>query len=156
GAILGMTKGEIARKFDEIVAFAEVEPFIDTPVKRYSSGMHVRLAFAVAAHLELEILLIDEVLAVGDVPFQKKCLGTVARCAARGAAVLLVSHNVSSIQQLCTRAILLQSGGIRADGPPRDVVERYLLECAPAVAETDASFVAEWPRITNGQARIVT
>src|SRR6267143_5798440 len=110
GAILGMGKAEIARKFDEIVAFAELEKFIDTPVKHYSSGMYVRLAFAVAAHLEPEILLVDEVLAVGDINFQKKCLGKMQELNARGMTIVLVTHNMWLIQTVCTRAILLQSG----------------------------------------------
>src|SRR5581483_4706693 len=107
GAILGMKKAEIARKFDEIVAFAEVEKFIDTPVKRYSSGMYVRLAFAVAAHLETEILLVDEVLAVGDAQFQKKCLGKMGDVAKHGRTVLFVSHNLLMVQRLCPTAIVL-------------------------------------------------
>jgi lipopolysaccharide transport system ATP-binding protein len=115
GAILGMKKAEIARKFDEIVAFAEVEKFIDTPVKRYSSGMYVRLAFAVAAHMETEILLVDEVLAVGDVQFQKKCLGKMGDIAKRGRTVLFVSHSMNSVEHLCKRVILLESGLLKID-----------------------------------------
>src|SRR6185503_17238848 len=103
GAILGMTRGEIRKKFDEIVAFAEIDKFLDTPVKRYSSGMYVRLAFAVAAHLEPEILVVDEVLAVGDAQFQKKCLGKMEDVAIGGRTILFVSHNMSTIQQLCQR-----------------------------------------------------
>jgi len=110
GAILGMRKAEIAHKFDEIVAFAEIEKFIDTPVKRYSSGMYVRLAFAVAAHLEPEILIVDEVLAVGDAAFQKKCLGKMGDVAQEGRTVVLVSHNMATIQYLCSRAIYLEEG----------------------------------------------
>ncbi len=110
GAILGMTRAEIRRKFDEIVAFAEVEKFLDTPVKRYSSGMYVRLAFAVAAHLEPEILIVDEVLAVGDAEFQKKCLGKMDEVAGGGRTVLFVSHNMAAINKLCTRAVLLERG----------------------------------------------
>ena len=111
GAILGMTRAEIKRKFDEIVAFAEVERFLDTPVKRYSSGMYVRLAFAVAAHLEPEILVVDEVLAVGDVEFQKKCLGKLEDVAARqGRTILFVSHNMAAIQALCSSVMWLQEG----------------------------------------------
>src|SRR6202042_1892745 len=108
GAILGMTRREIHRKFDEIVAFAEVERFLDTPVKRYSSGMYVRLAFAVAAHLEPEILVVDEVLAVGDAEFQKKCLGKMDEVAGHGRTVIFVSHNMSAIQNLCSKAVLLE------------------------------------------------
>src|SRR2546426_5849989 len=126
GAILGMRKGEIDRKFDEIVAFAEVEKFIDTSVKRYSSGMHVRLAFAVAAHMETEILLVDEVLAVGDAEFQKKCLGKIGDVARRGRTVLFVSHDMSAIRLLCSRAIRLGSGRIVGQGPAKEQVEDYL------------------------------
>jgi lipopolysaccharide transport system ATP-binding protein len=128
GSILGMSRHEIARKFDEIVAFAEMERFLDTPVKRYSSGMYVRLAFAVAAHLELEVLLVDEVLAVGDLDFQKKCLQKMGTIARGGRTVLLVSHNLGVIHRLCDRAILLFQGGVRAVGPAADVIESYLFE----------------------------
>ena len=110
GAILGMKRNEIVRKFDEIVAFAEMEKFIDTPVKHYSSGMYMRLAFAVAAHLEPEILLVDEVLAVGDAPFQKKCLGKMEDVSKKGRTVLFISHNMTAVQSLCTRAIVLTEG----------------------------------------------
>src|SRR6201981_3867500 len=116
GAILGMRKSEIDRKFDEIVAFAEVEKFIDTPVKRYSSGMYVRLAFAVAAHMETEILLVDEVLAVGDAEFQKKCLGKMGEVARCGRTILFVSHNMGSVASLCESALLLQDGRVVAAG----------------------------------------
>ena len=126
GAILGMRKGEINRKFDEIVAFAEIEKFIDTPVKRYSSGMYVRLAFAVAAHLEQEILLVDEVLAVGDVSFQKKCLGKMGEVARKGRTVLFVSHNMGAVQDLCSRCMLLEQGEIRTIGEPANVISSYL------------------------------
>jgi lipopolysaccharide transport system ATP-binding protein len=127
GAILGMTKAEIDRKFDEIVAFSEIEEFLDTPVKRYSSGMYVRLAFAVAAHLEPEILIVDEVLAVGDYAFQKKCLGKMQDVATdEGRTILFVSHNMGALAQLCRRGILLQGGKITADGPIRDVIAGYL------------------------------
>jgi lipopolysaccharide transport system ATP-binding protein len=127
GAILGMTRAEIRRKFDEIVAFAEVERFLDTPVKRYSSGMYVRLAFAVAAHLEPEILIVDEVLAVGDAEFQKKCLGRMRTVAAGdGRTVIFVSHNMTAISGLCDRAILLETGAIAAEGAAREVMGRYL------------------------------
>jgi len=125
GAVLGMSKAEVRRKFDEIVAFAEVERFLDTPVKRYSSGMYVRLAFAVAAHLEPEILIVDEVLAVGDTQFQKKCLGKMSEVAGGGRTVLFVSHNTSAIETLCSRAILLVSGSLAAVGPTDDVVSLY-------------------------------
>jgi lipopolysaccharide transport system ATP-binding protein len=126
GAILGMKKAEIARKFDEIVAFAEIEKFLDTPVKRYSSGMYMRLAFAVAAHLESEILLVDEVLAVGDVAFQKKCLGKIGKVAKGGRTVLFVSHNMVAVQSLCTRVLCLQQGQLLAEGPAAQVVPSYL------------------------------
>jgi lipopolysaccharide transport system ATP-binding protein len=125
GAILGMARREIARKFDEIVAFAEIERFIDTPVKRYSSGMYTRLAFAVAAHLEPEILLVDEVLAVGDASFQKKCLGKMSEIAGKGRTVLFVSHNMAAVSQLCTRAMLLRDGRIERAGPTQEVVADY-------------------------------
>src|SRR5262245_10683994 len=126
GAILGMSRAEIRKKFDAIVAFAGVEAFLDTPVKRYSSGMYVRLAFAVAAHLEPEILVIDEVLAVGDAEFQKKCLGKMGTVASSGRTILFVSHNLRSISDLCGAAILLERGAVAAAGHPRDVVSRYI------------------------------
>jgi len=126
GSILGMGRAEIDRKFDAIVAFAEVERFLDTPVKRYSSGMHVRLAFAVAAHLEPEILLVDEVLAVGDAAFQKKCLGQMEDAARGGRTVLVVSHQLPVIRALCGRALLLDGGRIVDDGEPAEVIEAYL------------------------------
>src|SRR3954453_7962826 len=118
GAILGMTRGEITRKFDAIVAFSEVEKFLDTPVKRYSSGMYVRLAFAVAAHLEPEVLIVDEVLAVGDASFQKKCLGKMGDVVKHGRTVLFVSHNMDAIAGLCSRVLLLEGGRTDAKMPP--------------------------------------
>ncbi len=126
GAILGMKKAEIDRKFDEMVDFSEIEKFIDTPVKHYSSGMYVRLAFAVAAHLEPEILLVDEVLAVGDAPFQRKCMGKMGDVAKQGRTVLFVSHNMAAILSLCQRAALLNSGKLTGQGPVREVVRDYL------------------------------
>jgi lipopolysaccharide transport system ATP-binding protein len=138
GAILGMTKREIDAKFDEIVSFAEVEKFIDTPVKRYSSGMRVRLAFAVAAHLEPEILVVDEVLAVGDLQFQKKCLGRMQDVATEGRTVLFVSHNMSTITRLCTTGVLLHEGKVVSTGRASEVVAEYLSE------SLGASAVAEW------------
>lgn len=126
GAILGMSRREIQGKFDEIVAFAEVERFLDTPVKRYSSGMYVRLAFAVAAHLEPEILIVDEVLAVGDAQFQKKCLGKMDEVGKSGRTVLFVSHNMAAISQLCQTAVLLQQGQVLFIGSARLAVEKYL------------------------------
>jgi len=128
GAILGMTKKEIDRKFDDIVDFSGIEKFINTPVKRYSSGMLVRLGFAVAAHLEPEILLVDEVLAVGDVAFQKKCLGKMKDVASGGRTVLLVSHNMQSINSLCNRAILLENGRIAYSGSTTEAINKYLKE----------------------------
>lgn len=126
GAILGMARTEIDRKFDEIVDFAEIEKFLDTPVKRYSSGMYVRLAFAVAAHLEPEILIVDEVLAVGDVQFQKKCLGKMQEVGQSGRTVLFVSHNMSTVESLCSRGLVLQSGRLQFDGTAQDAVQFYL------------------------------
>jgi lipopolysaccharide transport system ATP-binding protein len=125
GAILGMRKSEIARQFDAIVDFAEVEQFIDTPIKRYSSGMYMRLAFAVSAHLEPEILLVDEVLAVGDAAFQKKCLGKMEDVAEQGRTVFFVSHNTQAIRQLCTRGILLERGRVISDGATDEVMSVY-------------------------------
>ena len=126
GAILGMHRTEIKRKFDEIVAFAEVEKFLDTPVKRYSSGMYVRLAFAVAAHLEPEILIVDEVLAVGDAQFQKKCLGKMTKVASQGRTILFVSHDMSAISRLCGRGLFLERGFVQSYGAATDAVSRYL------------------------------
>ena len=140
GAILGMTRAEIAAKFDEIVEFAEVERFLDTPVKRYSSGMYVRLAFAVAAHLEPEILVIDEVLAVGDVAFQRKCLGKMQNVAETGRTVLFVSHNLPAVVDLTARALLLDGGELKANGPSREVVSQFLqMMQAPAGGAGDLS-----------------
>ncbi len=127
GAILGMKRAEIARKFDEIVAFAEVEKFIDTPVKHYSTGMYMRLAFAVAAHLEPEVLVVDEVLAVGDSEFKKKCLGKMGEVARAGRTVLFVSHNMAAINRLCGRVVWLESGEVRLVASTSEVVGAYLL-----------------------------
>lgn len=126
GAILGMKKAEVSRKFDEIVDFSGVEKFIDTPVKRYSSGMYVRLAFAVAAHLEPEILIVDEVLAVGDAEFQKKCLGKMSDVVGGGRTVLFVSHNMQAIQNLCGRTLVLEDGRLSFDGPSSEAIAYYL------------------------------
>jgi len=126
GAILGMHKAEIARKFDEIVAFAEIEKFLDTPVKHYSSGMYMRLAFAVAAHMDTDILLVDEVLAVGDAEFQKKCLGKMEAVGRDGRTVVFVSHFMPTVRALCARVILLDSGQVELDGPATDVIDHYL------------------------------
>src|ERR1700724_1457392 len=135
GSILGMSKREISRKFDEIVAFAEIEKFIDTPVKHYSSGMYVRLAFAVAAHLEPEILLVDEVLAVGEINFQKKCLGKMGDVARAGRTVVLVSHQLNQIRSLSHRGIWVDAGQIRMDGNTHEVVSAY--ESAMARGDTN-------------------
>ncbi len=135
GAILGMSHKEIERNFDEIVNFAEIEKFLDTPVKRYSSGMYVRLAFAVAAHLEPEILLVDEVLAVGDAQFQKKCLGKMENVANEGRTILFVSYNLLSLRSLCPKAIWLDSGELRDAGPSSDVIANYLQLQSKQVSE---------------------
>jgi lipopolysaccharide transport system ATP-binding protein len=140
-----MKRAEIARKFDEIVAFSELEKFIDTPVKRYSSGMYVRLAFAVAAHLEPDILIIDEVLAVGDAAFQKKCLGKISSVALQGRTVLFVSHNMVAVKSLCTRAILLKIGAVVEDGDPARVVNQYLGAGRASRAETAWADPAQAP-----------
>ncbi|MBN1122989.1 MAG: ABC transporter ATP-binding protein [Anaerolineae bacterium] len=137
GAILGMNKAEIDRKFDEIIDFSGVEQFIDTPVKRYSSGMHVRLAFAVAAHLDPEVMLVDEVLAVGDVAFQRKCLGKMGEVAQSGRTVILVSHQMEAILSLCPRTIWLDNGRIRSEGPSEEVVREYLAAMHEARTQTD-------------------
>ncbi|OHB72557.1 MAG: hypothetical protein A2W23_03695 [Planctomycetes bacterium RBG_16_43_13] len=128
GAILGMRREEIKKKFDEIVAFAEIEKFLDTPVKRYSSGMYVRLAFAVAAHLEPEVLVVDEVLAVGDAGFQKKCMGKMGEVAKGGRTVLFVSHNMGAVRKLCAKAVLLDGGHIKTIGSAEEVIADYLTE----------------------------
>lgn len=144
GAILGMSKTEIRSKFDEIVAFAEVERFLDTPVKHYSSGMYVRLAFAVAAHLEPEILIIDEVLAVGDLQFQQKCLNKMEKVAGEGRTVLFVSHNMALVQQLTKTAILLEKGIVAAAGPTPDVIAAYLKHASAGGAVV--AHVSRFPR----------
>jgi lipopolysaccharide transport system ATP-binding protein len=142
GAILGMSRMEIKRKFDEIVAFAEVEKFLDTPVKRYSSGMYVRLAFAVAAHLEPEILIVDEVLAVGDAQFQKKCLGRMEMVGKEGRTVLFVSHNMNAVEQLCTSALRLDSGRMAEHGDDvRKIIKGYL--CADDDNKSSIEWVAQ-------------
>jgi len=152
GAVLGMQRKEINRKFDEIVDFSGVETYIDTPVKRYSSGMRVRLGFAVAAHLEPEILLIDEVLAVGDAQFQKKCLGKMENVASEGRTVLFVSHNMEAILGLCPRAIWLGSGVKQADGPASQIVRQYL-SSSVARGNSEASLAEITDRTGNGQLR---
>jgi ABC-type polysaccharide/polyol phosphate transport system ATPase subunit len=148
GAILGMSRAEIVRKFDEIVAFAEVERFLDTPVKRYSSGMYVRLAFAVAAHLQPDILIVDEVLAVGDAEFQKKCLGKMHEVSRGGRTVLFVSHNMAAIQSLCSRAIWLDQGRVRYDGIAGDCINRYLAASAPGAESSGGDPVRLTPSLS--------
>lgn len=152
GAILGMGRAEIGRKFDEIVAFSEVERFIDTPVKRYSSGMYVRLAFAVAAHLEPEILVVDEVLAVGDAKFQKKCLGKMQSAAGEGRTVLFVSHNMAAVNNLCTRGIVLQDGSISFAGTQSAAVHAYLRK----LDETSSVISERVDRSGTGQMRVTS
>jgi lipopolysaccharide transport system ATP-binding protein len=152
GAILGMGREEIKRKFDEIVAFAEVEQFIDTPVKRYSSGMYVRLAFSVAAHLESDILLVDEVLAVGDAAFQKKCLGRMGEVAKYGRTVLFVSHDMRKVTTLCSRGILLNSGRIECQGEITEVAATYLEE--DVLSEAYADLSRRGDRSGNGEAKL--
>ena len=149
GAILGMSRVEIRRRFDEIVAFAEVERFLDTPVKRYSSGMYVRLAFSVAAHLEPDILVVDEVLAVGDAQFQKKCIGRMDDVARSGRTVIFVSHNMETVLRLCTRAVLLKAGRLHADGSVESVITEYLRDGEVGGERT-------WPQGEgNGTARLL-
>jgi lipopolysaccharide transport system ATP-binding protein len=140
GAILGMTKAEIRAKFDEIVAFAEVDQFLDTPVKHYSSGMYVRLAFAVAAHLEPEILIVDEVLAVGDAEFQQKCIRKMKDVAGHGRTVLFVSHNMMAIRRLCTHGVLLSHGAVAACGDIASIVDTYLEGCQQDAGRASQSF----------------
>lgn len=151
GAILGMSRDEIRQNFDAIVAFAEIAKFLDTPVKRYSSGMYVRLAFAVAAHLTPEILLVDEVLAVGDVEFQRRCLGRMNEVARSGRTVVFVSHNLESIERLCSRAVLFSAGRIVAAGPVRETIARYLSSHSPKGGQ-DLQGIAD--REGTGNARI--
>ena len=152
GAILGMRRAEIERRFDAIAAFSGVERFLDTPVKRYSSGMYVRLAFAVAAHLEPDILVVDEVLAVGDAEFQRKCIGRMQDVVGEGRTVLFVSHNMAAVKSLCGRAILLEDGRITADGPVDDVVGRYM--SGDRSASQGGWIPEEAPRDGTGEARI--
>jgi ABC-type polysaccharide/polyol phosphate transport system ATPase subunit len=158
GAILGMRKTEIERKFDEIVAFAEVEQFIDTPVKRYSSGMYVRLAFAVAAHMETEILLVDEVLAVGDAQFQKKCFSKMRDIRQHGKTIVLVSHNLAAVRNICTKGLLLDHGEATHQGEINEVVDSYLVqadEISPdSVVETE-NFLLEHLEITPTAASVL-
>jgi lipopolysaccharide transport system ATP-binding protein len=132
GAILGMSRKEVSRKFDEIVQFAEVEKFIETPVKRYSSGMYVRLAFAVAAHLDTDVMVVDEVLAVGDISFQRRCLGSMQALASSGRSIVFVSHNLHAVRQLCTRALVLEAGRITAAGAPEEAISYYVAQAQEA------------------------
>jgi lipopolysaccharide transport system ATP-binding protein len=157
GAILGMTHAEIVRKFDEIVSFSEIEEFLDTPVKRYSSGMYVRLAFAVAAHLEPEILIVDEVLAVGDAAFQKKCLGKMGSFAQSGRAVLFVSHNMDAVRSLCQRCLWLKDGRLFSDGSADDIIQSYFdsfsNERSLSIANSDYGLVIQKVTLKNGQGK---
>jgi lipopolysaccharide transport system ATP-binding protein len=158
GAILGMTRSEISKSFDEIVSFAEVQDVIDTPVKHYSSGMYLRLAFAVAAQLQSEILLMDEVLAVGDAAFQRKCLGKMGAVAQQGRTVLFVSHNMAAIRDLCTRAIWIENGTVAADGDVDEVTRRYLNAMAEGqfqFANKDLGFSVERVALKNGFGELV-
>lgn len=154
GAMLGMKRSETRRKFDEIVEFAEVGEFLDTPVKRYSSGMYVRLAFAVAAHLEPEILIVDEVLAVGDAAFQKKCLGKMSEVAHEGRTVLFVSHNMDAVRRLCTRCILLDNGRVETEGTEIEVTSRYLVRSLERGAPNQWIDLSKARRHGTGEAHI--
>lgn len=153
GAILGMSKVEIKRKFDEIVDFAEVEKFLDTPVKRYSSGMYVRLAFAVAAHLEPEILVVDEVLAVGDAQFQKKCLGKMEDVGKEGRTVLFVSHQMPAIQKLCSRAVLLDKGNLIFDDNPEKCITQYL-QAGDICFENGLAYTVNWDLLRKNNSEV--
>lgn len=154
-SILGMKRKEIASRFDSIVEFAGVERFIDTPVKHYSSGMYVRLAFSVAAHLEPEILLVDEVLAVGDAAFQQKCLGKISEVASSGRTVLFVSHNMAAMRSLCTRALFVNGGRVSIDGPVERVIEAYLGLSGSADAELAENLPIRRDRSGNARVRVV-
>ena len=152
GAILGMRRAEVTKKFASIVEFAGVEKFVDTPVKRYSSGMYMRLAFAVAAHLEPDILLVDEVLAVGDLEFQRRCLGKMREVTGEGRTIVFVSHNMAAIRALCPRAILLDHGELRADGPVEEVISKYLT--TDVKVDSSGAIPAHVPRIGSGDVRL--
>jgi lipopolysaccharide transport system ATP-binding protein len=154
GAILGMRRAEIAKKYDEIVEFSGVERFLETPVKRYSSGMFVRLGFAVAAHLDPDVLLVDEVLSVGDAEFQRKCLGKMRGAASEGRAVIFVSHNLAAVQRLCTRALLIDGGRIQMDGNPDQVVESYMAITRPGSGGGVTTIPDDVDRIGSGEARL--
>ena len=159
GAILGMRKAEIARKFDEIVAFAEVEKFIDTPVKRYSSGMYVRLAFSVAAYVETEILLVDEVLAVGDAQFQKKCFEKFRQVRTAGRTILFVSHNMSALRAVCQYGLVLENGGVVDQGEINNVADRYLARVGMPTTRTERvetkHFIVEDVSITSSEGPVI-
>jgi lipopolysaccharide transport system ATP-binding protein len=150
GAVLGMTRAEIREQFDAIVSFAEVERFIDTPLKRYSAGMYLRLAFAVAAHLRTEIMLVDEILAVGDLEFRQRCLGEMRNVGRGGRTVVYISHDMSSIRQLCTRVIWLDKGRIVDDGPPAEVTSRYEAHAYRGIEESGGVFARD-PAQTRGK-----
>lgn len=154
GAILGMRRAEIEKKFDAMIDFAEISKFIDTPVKHYSSGMYLRLAFAVAAHLEPEIMLVDEVLAVGDSEFQKKCLGKMRDVAHGGRTILFVSHNMEALLSLCSRCIVISDGVLTYDGVPEDAVSFYHRNFSSTVSKNDAHVVYDSPAVTPGETRI--
>lgn len=166
GSILGMKQAEIKQRFDEIVAFAEFEKFLDTPVKHYSSGMYVRLAFAVAAHMDPEILLVDEVLAVGDINFRRKCLGRMREISESGRTVLFVSHDMSSIRQLCPQALWLEDGSIKEQGPAEEITLHYEAESYEKIASTDgrfervptpaSDFYIEWVELRDGSGELQT
>ncbi len=153
GTILGMTRREIARQFDRIVEFAGVERFLDTPVKRYSSGMYVRLAFAIAAHLEPEVLIVDEVLAVGDAEFQKKCLGKMQDASQGGRTVFFVSHNMDAVQRLCSRVLLMKGGRLVAEGPKQEMIARYLASSAGSLQPRERRDLTAAAHIGSGEAR---
>ncbi|HKO61265.1 MAG TPA: ABC transporter ATP-binding protein, partial [Pyrinomonadaceae bacterium] len=152
GALLGMARGEIDRKFDEIVAFAEIDKFLDTPIKHYSSGMYMRLAFAVAAHLEPEILIVDEVLAVGDAAFQRKCLGKMDEVRQEGRTVLFVSHQLSAVEKICSRAFVIRSGRFTFDGPTEEAIKHYLSDLDATVQDCDLATVR---RSGSGELRLI-
>jgi ABC-type polysaccharide/polyol phosphate transport system ATPase subunit len=152
GAILGMSRGEIQRKLDQIISFADIAQFIDTPVKRYSSGMQMRLAFSIAAHLEPEIMLVDEVLAVGDQEFQRKCLNRIGEIESEGRTVVLISHNLAVIKRVCTRSLLLDHGSLVADGPTDDVVRSY----GRATADVDGRGSGAGPRPKSDRPRFLS
>jgi lipopolysaccharide transport system ATP-binding protein len=155
GAILGMMRAEIVRKFDAIVEFSGVEQFIDTPVKRYSSGMYVRLAFAVAAFMEPEILLVDEVLSVGDAAFQQRCLGKIGQIVGNGRTVVFVSHNMAAVRSLCSRAILLDGGRVQADGSVESCIQKYLSDSRPTATDGLTDLATYPHRSGSGTVRVV-